>query len=316
MTTDRSVREDLSLESLVAQAADEFLERRKRGEQPDVEEYAARHPRAAGVLRKVLASLQLLGLSPPAGAAESGAASGTPGVRHITPDGQDLLPPVNLATQEVAVIVALTAGADGNAYALTTDSDEGTENPRLWQITPDGQAIPFQVPELSAGPAAGPDGNIWYATPTPTQLTRFTPDGSTTSFPLPISTISGITTGPDGNLWLIGGFSREIDQFIPDDGGGDGGRTAPGTHGPGGNHAAADVVLAIAGTESLRWEVAGQQPVAGVVAGFSHRESEAAILARGSQVPADGSALATHPHHVRAGATDDAGLTDALAETL
>jgi WD40 repeat protein/serine/threonine protein kinase len=73
--TDASVREDVSLESLVAQAADEFLERQKRGEQPDVEEYAARYPQAAVVLRKVLASLQLLGLSPSAGAAESGAAS-------------------------------------------------------------------------------------------------------------------------------------------------------------------------------------------------------------------------------------------------
>jgi virginiamycin B lyase len=237
--------------------------------------------------------------------------TGLPGVRYLSPDGQDLIPTVNLARQGAAEVLSLTAGADGNAYAVTSDRDEGIENPRLWQITPDGQATPFQVPEVSAGPAVGPDGNIWYATSAPTQLNQFTPDGSTTSFPLPISTISGITTGPDGNLWLIGGFNREIDQFILDGGG-----AAPGTRGPGSNHAAADVVFSIAGTESLRWEVASQQPAAGVDASFSQRESEAVILARGQQVPADGSALAPHPHHVRAGATEDAGLTDALAATL
>jgi hypothetical protein len=44
------VQEDLSLESLVARVADEFLERQKRGERPDAEEYAARHPQAAPVL--------------------------------------------------------------------------------------------------------------------------------------------------------------------------------------------------------------------------------------------------------------------------
>ena len=67
--TDASVREELSLESLVAQVADEFLQRQKRGEQPDIEEYTTRHPQAAKVLRKVLASLQILGLSSAAGLA-------------------------------------------------------------------------------------------------------------------------------------------------------------------------------------------------------------------------------------------------------
>jgi serine/threonine protein kinase/Flp pilus assembly protein TadD len=52
-----------SLESLVAQVVDEFRERLKRGERPDVEEYAARHPQAAELIRKVLASWQLIGLT-------------------------------------------------------------------------------------------------------------------------------------------------------------------------------------------------------------------------------------------------------------
>ena len=41
--TGTSTRDDAALEALVAQVADEFLERQKRGERPDIEEYAARH---------------------------------------------------------------------------------------------------------------------------------------------------------------------------------------------------------------------------------------------------------------------------------
>src|SRR5215470_16255848 len=76
--TDALVKEDQSLESLVAQAADEFLARQRQGERPDVEEFAARYPQAAPVLRKILASLQLLGLSAATGAAEAGADSAAP----------------------------------------------------------------------------------------------------------------------------------------------------------------------------------------------------------------------------------------------
>ncbi len=61
--TNATVREDVSLESLVAQVVDEFRERQKRGERPGAAEYAARHPQAAELLRKVLASLEVLSLS-------------------------------------------------------------------------------------------------------------------------------------------------------------------------------------------------------------------------------------------------------------
>jgi hypothetical protein len=70
--TDASVREGMSLESLVAKVADEFMARQKRGERPAIEEYASRYPNAADVLRKVLAALELLNLSQSA-AAEPGA---------------------------------------------------------------------------------------------------------------------------------------------------------------------------------------------------------------------------------------------------
>src|SRR6516162_4348154 len=71
--------EEGSLEALIAQVVDEFLERQRRGEQPDPTEYAARHPHAAGALREVLAALQVVGLSSAADlASASGAAADGP----------------------------------------------------------------------------------------------------------------------------------------------------------------------------------------------------------------------------------------------
>src|SRR5437867_4144299 len=64
--SESAVGRNVPLESLVGQVADEFLERQARGERPDVEEYTARHPEAAPVIRKVLASLDFLDLAPPA----------------------------------------------------------------------------------------------------------------------------------------------------------------------------------------------------------------------------------------------------------
>src|SRR5262249_35330423 len=76
---DAPARADVSLESLVARVADEFLARRARGERPGVEEYAARHPQAAHLLRKVLASLEILGASASPGGATPGADRPAPG---------------------------------------------------------------------------------------------------------------------------------------------------------------------------------------------------------------------------------------------
>jgi serine/threonine protein kinase/Flp pilus assembly protein TadD len=58
--SDAALDEDGSLDSLVGRVADEFLDRQKRGENPDVEEYVVRHPHAAALLRNVLASLRLI----------------------------------------------------------------------------------------------------------------------------------------------------------------------------------------------------------------------------------------------------------------
>jgi serine/threonine protein kinase/tetratricopeptide (TPR) repeat protein len=76
--TEKLVEEPIALESLVGQVADEFLRRQERGERPDVEEYAARYPQAAAVLRKVLAALDLLEQSLVQSAAAAGTSSEAP----------------------------------------------------------------------------------------------------------------------------------------------------------------------------------------------------------------------------------------------
>jgi serine/threonine protein kinase len=50
--------ENRSAELVVSEAANEFLERLGRGERPDAEEYAGRHPALAAVLRQVLPALE------------------------------------------------------------------------------------------------------------------------------------------------------------------------------------------------------------------------------------------------------------------
>jgi eukaryotic-like serine/threonine-protein kinase len=55
--------EDLSLESLVARVADEFLQRLERGENPDPEEYVRRYPQHETLLRQVLSSLRWVRVS-------------------------------------------------------------------------------------------------------------------------------------------------------------------------------------------------------------------------------------------------------------
>ena len=55
-----------SLEALISQVADDYVQRLERGQQPEIEEYAGRHPQIAAVLRQVLPALALLRRSGPA----------------------------------------------------------------------------------------------------------------------------------------------------------------------------------------------------------------------------------------------------------
>ncbi len=49
------------VDSLVAEIADEFIERLHHGDVPDVEEYARRHPNIASLLRDVLPAIRAMG---------------------------------------------------------------------------------------------------------------------------------------------------------------------------------------------------------------------------------------------------------------
>jgi WD40 repeat protein len=60
------------LESLVARVADEFRDAQERGDRPQIEDYAARYPQAAPLLRKVLGALELIDLSFPDGQGQAG----------------------------------------------------------------------------------------------------------------------------------------------------------------------------------------------------------------------------------------------------
>jgi eukaryotic-like serine/threonine-protein kinase len=57
---DVPVKENMSVDALVGQVADEFTERLNRGEQPDVEAYAQRYPQIADLLRQALPALQAM----------------------------------------------------------------------------------------------------------------------------------------------------------------------------------------------------------------------------------------------------------------
>jgi WD40 repeat protein/serine/threonine protein kinase len=59
--SEAAVAAEVSVEALVGQVADEFTERLNRGEQPDIEEYAARYPQVAAILRQALPALQAMG---------------------------------------------------------------------------------------------------------------------------------------------------------------------------------------------------------------------------------------------------------------
>jgi WD40 repeat protein/serine/threonine protein kinase len=62
-----------ALDSLVGRVADEFVARLGRGEKPDVEDYAARHPEAADELRRVLRSVEVLhALTPDSAPSDAG----------------------------------------------------------------------------------------------------------------------------------------------------------------------------------------------------------------------------------------------------
>ncbi len=71
-------REDESMESLVAEATNEFMDRVRRGELWDVEPCACRYPLIAGILRQLLPAMQSMHQSSADSAARKAAVAGVP----------------------------------------------------------------------------------------------------------------------------------------------------------------------------------------------------------------------------------------------
>ena len=70
--------------------------------------------------------------------------------------------------------------------------------------------------------ALGPDGNLWFINYRDADgflVTRLTPSGTFTDFPIAGGTFMGdITTGPDGNLWLTEQDANKIARLSPSNG--------------------------------------------------------------------------------------------------
>src|SRR5262245_54596371 len=86
---------EAGVEELVGRVADEFTQRLQRGEDPDVEEYAQRHPQVAPLLRQVLPALLVMGtpdeLPAPAGAPARGCLGDFRIVREIGRGGMGVV---------------------------------------------------------------------------------------------------------------------------------------------------------------------------------------------------------------------------------
>ena len=65
--------------------------------------------------------------------------------------------------------------------------------------------------------AAGPDGNLWITVPARRAIARFSPDGSSTEFtlPMPLSLPLSIAAGPDGNLWFSEPDNGTVGRITP-----------------------------------------------------------------------------------------------------
>src|SRR5262249_35794238 len=70
---DTDLPEMTGTESLVAEVVDAFMERVRRGEAPEVEDYARHHPQIAAILRHVLPALEVIGSSAPGRSGSRGA---------------------------------------------------------------------------------------------------------------------------------------------------------------------------------------------------------------------------------------------------
>lgn len=61
---DGGLRTQTDLDELIGELAEEYAQRLRDGEKPDVEEYTRRHPEAAEAIRQILPALEIMGAVP------------------------------------------------------------------------------------------------------------------------------------------------------------------------------------------------------------------------------------------------------------
>jgi len=99
-----------------------------------------------------------------------------------------------------------TAGPDGDMWIVIGGSE--VDPAMIARIDPNGHFTPvLEEPgfSLASGFVLGPDGNFWFTKGE--TLSRMTPSGAVTTFPISFFGGFGITPGSDGNLWLTGNNS-------------------------------------------------------------------------------------------------------------
>lgn len=104
---------------------------------------------------------------------------------------------------------ALAVGADGDLWYVDVASSD------IGRVAVDGTFADF-APGGTLGYtiAAGPDGNLWFVqsgvSAAGVVVSRMTPSGAVTQFPLAIPSATTLAAGPDGDLWLTDASNNAI----------------------------------------------------------------------------------------------------------
>lgn len=129
-------------------------------------------------------------------------------VGPVTSDSLSKTPAGALGTFAVVTVLSVSALGATGAAALNARPASGTIQT---------YALPVDAAPNSI--TAGPNGNVWFVEKSQT-LAEMTPNGTVTTFTLPLVPGSIPIAGPDGNLWTLGtspqGSDFEFLRITPD----------------------------------------------------------------------------------------------------